>query len=73
MNQLRYISIYNSPFKESYSHPIHTCFPIIASNDYSVSFTAEVEFEFTTWAWVQATAGTAMGGGFIVLSPGLWN
>ena len=31
MNQLQ--SIYNSPFKDSRSHPIHTCFPIIASND----------------------------------------
>ena len=30
MNQLK--SIYNSPFKDLYSHPIHTCFPIIASN-----------------------------------------
>ena len=30
MNQLQ--SIYNSPFKDSYSHPIHTCFPIIASS-----------------------------------------
>ena len=30
MNQLR--SIYNSPFKDSYSHHIHTCFPIIARN-----------------------------------------
>ena len=28
MYQLK--SIYNSPFKESYSYPIHTCFP---SND----------------------------------------
>ena len=27
MNQLK--SIYNSPFKDSHSHPIHTCFPII--------------------------------------------
>ena len=30
MNQLQ--SIYNSPFKVSHSHPIHNCFPIIASN-----------------------------------------
>ena len=30
MNQLK--SIYNSPFKDSHSHPIHTCFPIIDSN-----------------------------------------
>ena len=30
MHQLN--SIYNSPFKDSRSHPIHTCFPIIASN-----------------------------------------
>ena len=34
---------------------------------YNVSFPLEVEFE---WAWVQATTGTAMGGGFLVLSPG---
>ena len=25
-------SIDNSPFKDPYSHPIHTCFPVIASN-----------------------------------------
>ena len=31
MDQLK--SIYNSPFNYSYSQPIHTCFPIIASND----------------------------------------
>ena len=30
MNQLK--SIYNGPFKDSHSHPIHTCFLIIASN-----------------------------------------
>ena len=32
MNQLK--SIYNSLFKDSHSHPIHTCFLIIVSNDY---------------------------------------
>ena len=32
MNQLE--SIYNSPFKDSHSHPIHTHFRIIAGNDY---------------------------------------
>ena len=31
MHQLK--SIYNSPFKDLHSHPIHACFPIIASND----------------------------------------
>ena len=31
MHQLK--SSYNSPFKDSYSHPIHTCFVMIASND----------------------------------------
>ena len=31
INKLK--SIYNSPFKDSHSHPIHTCFPIIASNE----------------------------------------
>ena len=31
MNQLK--SIYNSPFKDLHSHPIHTCFPINASNE----------------------------------------
>ena len=30
MNQLK--SVYNSPFKSSYSHPIHTCLATIASN-----------------------------------------
>ena len=33
MNELK--SIYNSPFKDSYSHSIHTC-PIIASNVYDI-------------------------------------
>ena len=32
MNQLKYI--YNSPFKDSHSHPIHTCFLKIASNEF---------------------------------------
>ena len=31
MHQLK--SSYNSPFKDSYSHPIHTRFAMIASND----------------------------------------
>ena len=31
MNQLK--STYNSPFKQSQSHPIQTCFPIIAIYD----------------------------------------
>ena len=30
MYQLK--SIYNSSFKDSHSHPIHICFPVIASN-----------------------------------------
>ena len=30
MNRLK--PIYNGPFKDSHSHLIHTCFPIIASN-----------------------------------------
>ena len=30
-------SIYNIPFKDSYSHPIRTCFGIIASNEESES------------------------------------
>ena len=34
------------------------------------SCTAEVEFEFTTWVWVQATAETAFGRGLVVRSPG---
>ena len=32
MNELK--SIYNSPFKDLHSHPYHTCFPIIASNEF---------------------------------------
>ena len=31
MHQLK--SSYNSPLKDSYLHPIHTCFAMIASND----------------------------------------
>ena len=30
MNQLK--SIYKVPFKDSHSHPVHTCFPINANN-----------------------------------------
>ena len=37
---------------------------------HGVSFTLEVEFEFTTWAWVQATTETAFGSGLVVRSPG---
>ena len=33
MNQLK--SIYNSPFKDSHSRPIRTCFPMIASNGFN--------------------------------------
>ena len=33
MNQLK--SFYNSPFKDSHAYPIHTCFPIIASNNFA--------------------------------------
>ena len=31
MHQLK--PIYNNPFKDSYSHPIHTCFAMIDSNE----------------------------------------
>ena len=41
-----------------------------AATSRRVSFTAEVEFEFSTWAWVQATAEAAFGGGLVVRSPG---
>ena len=34
MHQLRFI--YNSPFKDSHSHPVHTCFAMIASNEGNV-------------------------------------
>ena len=34
-----------------------------------VSFPVEVEFEFTTWAWVQATAEMAISGGGHCWSP----
>ena len=33
MNRLK--SVYNIPFLDSYSHPIHTCLSMIASNDIS--------------------------------------
>ena len=36
MNQLK--SINNRPFKDSYSHPIHICFAMIASNEESIYF-----------------------------------
>ena len=44
MNQLK--SIYNSLFKDSHSHPIHTCFPIIASN-VTLVFSLGIIFRFT--------------------------
>ena len=37
MYQLK--SLYNSPFKNSYSHPIHTCFAMIASNEITTKVT----------------------------------
>ena len=43
MNQLK--SIYNSPFKDLQSHPIHTCFPMIASNEGHASFRFPLEEE----------------------------
>ena len=30
IHQLKFV--YNSPFKDSHSHPIHTCLSVIASN-----------------------------------------
>ena len=35
MNQLK--SVYNIPFLYSYSHPIHTCLSMIASNVFHLS------------------------------------
>ena len=35
MHQLK--SIYNSPFKDSHPHSIHTCFEMIASNETPLS------------------------------------
>ena len=37
MHQLK--SSYNSPFIDSYSHPSHTCFAIISSNEDAVKLT----------------------------------
>ena len=51
-----------------YSMPSTKCDSIWPST--CVSFTLEVEFEFTTWAWVQATAEMAFGSGLVVRSPG---
>ena len=36
MNQLK--SVYNIPFLDSYSHPIHTCLSMIASNKGATAF-----------------------------------
>ena len=47
-NQLN--SIYNSPFKDSHSQPIHTCFSIIDSNAYSDIFSVLA-------IWEQMSAG----------------
>ena len=43
---------------------------LIPNSKFRVSFILEVEFEFTTWAWVQATAEMAFGSGLVVRSPG---
>ena len=45
MYQLK--SSYNSPFKDSYSHPIHTCFAMIASNVFKNQFCEG--FDLTTF------------------------
>ena len=39
MYQLK--SLYNSPFKDTYSHPIHTRFAIIASNEFQLGYISE--------------------------------
>ena len=36
MHQLK--SFYDGSFKDSHSHPIHTCFAMIASNEKSMQF-----------------------------------
>ena len=49
MHQLK--SIYNSPFKESHSHPVHTCFAMIASNVTIIKFWSlkcQLEYTFST-------------------------
>ena len=50
MYQLR--SSYNSPFKDSYSYPIHTCFAMFASNEFIES--REISFVYTTALDVQS-------------------
>ena len=45
MHQLK--SFYNSPFKDSYSHPSHTCFAVIASNVLSCISFVFVYFVFS--------------------------
>ena len=47
MNQLK--PIYNSLFKDSYSHPIHTCFPIIASNEVWPMVVEIAQHKFHVW------------------------
>ena len=41
INQLK--SIDNSPFKDSHSHPINTCFPIIASKGIANFFFMKIQ------------------------------
>ena len=54
MNQLK--SIYNIPFKDSYSHPILTCIAIIASDErisFIQSFIRVIHVNYTTNARLQ--------------------
>ena len=47
MNQLK--PIYNSPLKNSHSHPVHTCFPIIAGNEQNDVPQAVQKNEYMQW------------------------
>ena len=48
MNQLKQLKyFYNSLFKVSHSHPIHTCFPIIASRSIGDVHTKAVNVFFS--------------------------
>ena len=49
MHQLK--SIYNNPFKDSYSQPIHTCFPMIPRNEFYLLFSGTHSYIDGTKDW----------------------
>ena len=64
INQLK--SIYNSKFKESDTHPIHTCFLIIASNGNVAKLV--IQLIYVMWLVAESPIGRTDGNVMKILS-----